>query len=183
MRRASPLAGLAALAFVAPALGCAPPDPTARNLVIVSLDTLRADRLGTYGYERDTSPQLDVWAREAFVFTRATSAGNATVGAHHAIFQSKPASRAIVRGSRAPTLAAILRARGYRTAGYTDGGTMARSLGFDRGFEVFDDGNRGLATSLPKALRWLGEAGADPAPFYLFVHTFDVHLPYDPPAP
>jgi arylsulfatase A-like enzyme len=167
------------------ATACAPPlpDPTARNLVIVSLDTLRADRLGTYGYGRETSPKLDAWARKAFVFGRATSAGNATVGAHHAIFQSRVASRAIVRGSRAPTLAQILRQRGYRTAGYTDGGTMARALGFARGFEHFDDHNRGLATSLPKALPWLERVAAGDAPFYLFVHTFDVHLPYDPPAP
>ncbi|MGH0029114.1 MAG: sulfatase-like hydrolase/transferase [Myxococcota bacterium] len=182
MRGRSGLAALLCLLCGA-APGCAPPDPTARNLVVVSLDTLRADRLGAYGYGRATSPRLDAFSREAFVFERATSAGNATAGAHHALFQSKVASRAVARGSRAPTLAGILRQRGYRTAGYTDGGTMARELGFARGFEHFDDGNRGLATSLPKALPWLEQAAGGDAPFYLFVHTFDVHLPYDPPPP
>ena len=154
-----------------------------RNLVVISLDTLRADRLGLYGYARDTSPNLDAWSSEAFVFERATSAGNATVGAHRAIFQSQTASRAIATGDKTPTLAAILRSRGFRTAGFTDGGTMAASIGFDRGFELFDDTNRGLGESLPKLLPWLEKVAAGEAPFYLFVHSFDVHLPYDPPAP
>lgn len=166
-------------------LGCGSDIPTARNLVLISLDTLRADRLGLYGYERDTSPQLDAWAEQAFVFLRASSAGNATAGAHHAIFQSQAPSRAIGLAShaQAPTLAAVLKERGYRSAAFTDGGTMARSMGFARGFDAYDDGNRGLATSLPKALAFLDEVAAGDARFYLFVHSFDVHLPYDPPPP
>ena len=165
-------------------VGCGgAPDPTVRNLVLVSLDTLRADRLGVYGYERDTSPRLDAFAREAFVFERAQSAGNATVGAHHALFQSRPASRAIAQKETAPTLAGLLRDRGWRTAGFTDGGTMSRAMGFARGFQRFDDGNHGLAESLPKALAWIDEVGTGSAPFYLFLHSFDVHLPYDPPPP
>jgi len=156
--------------------------PVARNLVVVSLDTLRADRLGTYGYDRDTSPQLDAFAREAFVFERAISAGNSTAGAHHALFQSRAASRAI-REPPAPTLAEILRQRGFRTAGFTDGGTMSRDLGFARGFEHFDDSNRGLAHSLPKAAYWLDLLAGRGDRLFLFVHSFDVHLPYDPPPP
>jgi arylsulfatase A-like enzyme/uncharacterized membrane protein YozB (DUF420 family) len=157
--------------------------PTSRNLVLISLDTLRADRLGLHGYERDTSPKLDAWSRESFVFERASSAGNSTVGAHHAIFRSRVASRAMLPGNPAPTLAEILRARGFRTAAFTDGGTMSASMGFARGFEHFDDGNEGLAESLPKLLPWLEQAASGDLPFYLFVHSFDVHLPYDPPAP
>jgi arylsulfatase A-like enzyme len=165
-------------------LGCGGvPEPTARNLVLISLDTLRADRLGVYGYARATSPHLDAFASEAFVFERAQSAGNATVGAHHALFQSRPASRAIARKESAPTLAGLLHRHGWRTAGFTDGGTMSRELGFARGFQRFDDGNHGLAESLPKAQAWIDEVAAGSAPFYLFLHSFDVHLPYDPPPP
>jgi arylsulfatase A-like enzyme len=156
--------------------------PVARNLVLVSLDTLRADRLGSYGYARDTSPKLDAFARDAFVFERAISAGNSTAGAHHALFQSRAASQAI-RGAQAPTLAEILRQHGFRTVAFTDGGTMSRALGFARGFEHFDDGNRGLAESLPKAAYWLDRLAPRGERMYLFVHTFDVHLPYDPPPP
>jgi arylsulfatase A-like enzyme len=176
--------GVGALALALCLLGCGGvPEPTARNLVLVSLDTLRADRLGVYGYERDTSPQLDAFASEAFVFERAQSAGNATVGAHHAIFQSRPASRAIARKDGAPTLAGLLHHHGWRTAGFTDGGTMSEEMGFARGFQRFDDANLGLAESLPKALAWLDEVEGGAAPFYLFLHSFDVHLPYDPPPP
>jgi arylsulfatase A-like enzyme len=177
------LGGVVALLLLACGGADAPASPSgARNLVLVSLDTLRADRLGLYGYERDTSPHLDAWSREAFVFERAHSAANATIGAHHAIFQSRPAS-VTLRERGAPTLATLLRERGYRTAGLTDGGTMSRRMGFARGFEQFDDGNQGLAQSLPKALRFLDSVAGGDAPFYLFVHSFDVHLPYDPPAP
>lgn len=177
---------VAALLLPAGILGaCARSDeiPVSRNLVLVSIDTLRADHLGVYGYARSTSPALDAWAKEAFVFERATSAANATLGAHHALFQSRVASRAVAANAAIPTLAQILRSRGFRTAGFTDGGTMSASLGFARGFEHFDDTNHGLAESLPKALPWLDEVASGPAPFYLFVHTFDVHLPYDPPPP
>jgi len=172
-----------ALLALLPLAGCGGDPPAARSLVLVSLDTLRADRLGVYGYPRDTSPHLDAFAGEAFVFENAQSAGNATVGAHHALFQSRPASRAIADKARAPTLAAILRERGFRTAGFTDGGTMSRAMGFARGFERFDDRNHGLAESLPEALAWIDEVADGPAPFYLFLHCFDVHLPYDPPPP
>jgi arylsulfatase A-like enzyme/uncharacterized membrane protein YozB (DUF420 family) len=162
--------------------GGAEPVPIARNLVLISLDTLRADRLGSYGYARDTSPNLDALAREAFVFERATSAGNSTAGAHHALFQSQVASQA-VRDPRAPTLAEILRQHGFHTAAFTDGGTMSRDLGFARGFEHFDDTNRGLADSLPRAAFWLEVLASGRQRLYLFVHTFETHLPYDPPPP
>lgn len=185
MRGAERIRSGAAVALLGVALACGgpPPTPTARNLVIVSLDTLRADRLGVYGYERNTSPNLDAFASEAFVFERAQSAGNATVGAHHAIFQSRPASQAIAHKETAPTLAGLLHSRGWRTAGFTDGGTMSRAMGFARGFQRFDDGNHGLAESLPKALAWIDEVQSGSPPFYLFLHSFDVHLPYDPPPP
>lgn len=179
IRRIPLLLVVAILAACAPE----PPDPRARNLVLVSLDTLRADRLGLYGYARDTSPRIDAFAREAFVFEHAQSAANATAGAHHAIFQSRPASRAIGRAGEAPTLAGLLHGAGWRTAGFTDGGTMSRAMGFARGFQRFDDESRGLAESLPKALAWLDEVADGRAPFYLFLHSFDVHLPYDPPPP
>jgi arylsulfatase A-like enzyme/uncharacterized membrane protein YozB (DUF420 family) len=156
--------------------------PMARNLVLISLDTLRADRLGVYGHDRDTSPRLAAFAREAFVFERAISAGNSTAGAHHALFQSRVASQAI-REAHAPTLAEILRQHGFRTAAFTDGGTMSRALGFARGFEHFDDGNRGLADSLPKAAYWLDELAPRGERLYLFVHSFETHLPYDPAPP
>lgn len=184
LRSGSTFALLAA-ALLALACGGSPEEPElggARNLVLVSLDTLRADRLGLYGYARDTSPRLDAWSEDVFVFERAHSAANATAGAHHALFQSRPASVAFADRT-APSLASVLEASGYRTAGFSDGGTMARAMGFAHGFDHYDDGNKGLVDSLPKALAFLDEAASEKEPFYLFVHSFDVHLPYDPPPP
>jgi len=170
--------------WLGPVSGCDGADSSERPpaLVLVSIDTLRADRLGVHGYERDTSPVLDRWARGAVVFDRAHSLSNETVSSHHGLFQSKLPSRAL-RRPRKPTLAGILREAGFRTAGFTDGGPMSAAYGFDRGFERFDAENVGIAQSLPKALAWIDEMAGSGAPFYLFLHCFDVHLPYDPPPP
>ena len=184
MRRISRV-GLAAAAWVAASLlACGGGEAERpRNLVLVSLDTLRADHLGLQGYARDTSPELDRWAQQAFVFENALAPANATVASHHALFQSRTAGAALARRDAAPTLAAILQAHGFHTVAWTGGGTMSRAAGFARGFDVWDEGNDGLAQSVPKALRFLDEAAREDRRFYLFVHAFDAHLPYDPPPP
>jgi arylsulfatase A-like enzyme len=154
-----------------------------RHLVLISLDTLRADHLGLYGYARATSPDLDRWSERAFVFERALAPANATIASHHALFQSRFAGAALADRDGAPTLAELLRAQGFRTLAFTGGGTLSREAGFARGFELWDEGHEGLASSLPRALRFLDEAARGDERSYLFLHCFDVHLPYDPPEP
>jgi arylsulfatase A-like enzyme len=166
------------------ALACgARPEPAARSLVLVSLDTLRADHLGLHGYARATSPQLDRWAERAFVFLNAVAPANATTASHHALFQSRSAGAALADRDGAATLAQLLREHGLRTAAFTGGGTLSRQTGFARGFERWDEDAPALAQSVPRALEFLEEAAASGERFYLFVHAFDVHLPYDPPPP
>ena len=173
-------AALTALALALAA--CAEPaDERPRHLVVISLDTLRADHVGSYGYTRDTSNALDRWAHGAAVFERAVAPSNATVASHHALFQSQPASRALARRDSAPTLAAWLREQGFRTAAFTGGGTLSRATGFARGFERWDEENPALAQGVPKALRFLDEVAKSGERSFLFLHCFDVHLPYDPP--
>jgi arylsulfatase A-like enzyme len=172
-----------ALALLA-AAACRPGAPDApRHLVLISLDTLRADHLGLYGYARPTSPELDRWAEQAFVFERAVAPANATIASHHALFQSRFAGAALADRDGAATLAELLREHGFRTVAWTGGGTMSREAGFARGFELWDEGHEGLASSLPRALRFLDEAARSDGRSYLFLHGFDVHLPYDPPEP
>jgi arylsulfatase A-like enzyme len=175
-------ASLAALTALV-AAGCHEPPPVPRNLVLVSLDTLRADHLGLYGYEKKTSPELDRWAEHAFVFENAVSASNYTLASHHALFQSKSAT--IARDARLEglTLAEMLKAQGFRTAGFTGGGMMTKISGFDRGFDYWDEGHEMLVDTLPGALEFLDDAAKGDERFYLLVHCLDVHLPYDPPAP
>lgn len=155
----------------------------AQNLVVVSLDTLRADRLGLHGYARATSPQLERFAQRAFVFERAAAPSNATIASHHALFQSRSAGAALAARDAAATLAEVLRQHAFRTAAFTGGATLSRAAGFARGFDTWDEQNADLAEALPKAQRFLDEAAQRDEPFYLFVHCFDVHLPYDPPPP
>jgi len=175
-------ASLVLLAALATA-GCHQPPPVPRNLVLISLDTLRADHLGAYGYAKKTSPDLDRWAERAFVFENAVSAANYTLAAHHALFQSKTATIARDLRFEGLTLAEMLKQQGFRTAGFTGGGMMTRFSGFDRGFDYWGEGHELLADTLPGALEFLDDAASGKERFYLFVHCLDVHLPYDPPAP
>ncbi|MGH0035996.1 MAG: sulfatase [Myxococcota bacterium] len=148
------------------------------NLVLVSLDTLRADHLGLYGYARDTSPNLDALADRSVVFEMALSHSSHTAPAHRALFQARTVSRTT---QTHPVLAEVLAEAGYQTAAFTGAGKVSAKLGFDRGFQHFEEEIRGFGASFPRIESWI-EAEASP-PFFLFLHTYDVHLPYDPPPP
>ena len=148
------------------------------NVVLISLDTLSADHLGLYGYAQDTSPVLDRFADGAVVFGRAIAQSNSTLSSHRSLFQSKYPSVALRDSTM---LAEILAEAGYRTAGFTGGGNVAATFGFGRGFEVYEEHDGGLKESLPQVQRWLDEVAG--APFFLFLHTYEIHLPYDAPAP
>jgi len=121
---------------------------------------------------------IDALAAGSVVFERAISQASSTLPSHRALFQSRLASRT---RQGAPTLAEALRAAGFRTAAFTGGGNVSARFGFGRGFEVYDEDRGGLAASLPKARRWLREHADEP--FFLFLHSYDIHLPYDPPPP
>ena len=146
--------------------------------MLLCIDTLRADHLGSYGYSRETSPAIDALAAESVVFERAIAQSSTTLWSHRALFQSRIASRT---SADAPVLAEALRAAGLRTAAFTGGGYVSAEFGFGRGFERYDEDRGGLAVSLPKAEAWLRERAGEP--FFLFLHTYDPHLPYDPAPP
>jgi arylsulfatase A-like enzyme len=185
-----PVAALAALAAIAlPAAGAIVmrgSGPSRPNFILVSLDTLRADHLGVYGYARDTSPEIDSLANESFTFDWAFCQGPRTDYSHTSMFTSLyPTVHGVdlthsLAGARL-TLAEYLREAGYRTAACTDGGYMRRVFGFSQGFECYDDFKmKGMPRAVPKVLGWLDKGLAD-GPFFLFLHTFDIHSPYEPP--
>ncbi len=158
------------------------------NFILLSLDTLRADHLGAYGYARDTSPEIDRLAAESITFDWAICQGPRTDFSHTSIFTSLyPTVHGVdlthsLAGARL-TLAEYLRQAGYRTAACTDGGYMRGVFGFSQGFQRYDDFKmKGMPRAVPKVLRWLDEGLAD-GPFFLFLHTFDLHSPYEPPEP
>ena len=158
-----------------------------QGILLISLDTLRADYLRTYGYERfDTSPSLDAFALESFVFENAIVTEPWTLTSHMSLFTGLHRHRHGVDlrkrlSAQIPTLAERLQARGYRTGAFVDGGHVARRWGFDRGFESYTQvKSEGLSVLAPLAMDWLEEHAEEP--FFMFLHTYDVHsqgmIPY-----
>ncbi len=156
------------------------------NVLLIDLDTMRADRLGCYGYRaRPTSARLDsiLEARGFFLFERAHSGGPCTLPATAKFLTSRYLN--IDRGSSVPleytTLAELLRANGFYCAAFTGGGTLCLP-GFEQGFhsyywsEEVGGGYGKVEDSFPQAISWL--AHTDLRPFFLFVHTYEPHMPY-----
>ena len=179
------------------------------NVLLVTLDTLRADHLGCYGYERPTSPRLDAFAATATRYERAISASPWTLPTHASLFTGMPpfAHRAhtVVVDDRDDnnvrplaeehlTLAEALRAEGYRTGAFVaNEGYLSAKWNLDQGFDLYHV-ERVYAEQLnPRIFRWLETnlETEDERPFFLFVNYIDTHLPYntrarpglmDPPA-
>lgn len=171
------------------------------SIVLVLIDTLRADSLGCYGFPGDVSPHLDRLASDSIRFSRAYSQAPWTKPSIASLFTSlEPLQHGVLSHAgaygdrRAPgrwtdglpaaaeTLAERLRARGYATAAFVANPWIQRRLGFAQGFQVFD--HRGASNTaragplLRRALRWLdGRSGARPV--FLYLHLMDVHGPYD----
>ncbi|MCZ6596177.1 MAG: sulfatase [Planctomycetota bacterium] len=167
--------------------------PTGPSVILVSVDTLRADHLGCYGYPKETSPFLDRIADEAVVFEETMAASCRTATSHMSMFSGLHPGVHGVRNSferdvqaaspQLPWLPALLREAGYHTAAFTGGGMMSGEFGFARGFDVYDDKGEGAARVVDRADRWLrryADGGGD-RPFFLFVHTYEVHEPYTAP--
>lgn len=191
----SPLLALAA-AVICALCACAPADPRAvpegPDVILVSIDTLRADRTSLYGHDRDTTPTLDRLAEESVVFERAYHAGGGTLPSHMTMLTSlhprthwvTPSTGRFLPPER-ETLAEVLHGAGWDTAAFVDGGWMAAKFGFDQGFDVYEDvRGGGFEDILPRALDWLEDR--DGRPSFLFLHTYDVHseterLPYECP--
>jgi arylsulfatase A-like enzyme/Tfp pilus assembly protein PilF len=165
-------------------------------IVLITIDTLRADRLGSYGSTRGLTPSLDAFAREATRFTAATSQVPLTLPSHATILTGLHPARHGVRtndGFRlsplAPTLAAALKSAGYATAAFVGGYPLRRSSGLSRGFDRYDDEflnapgaiERSAGAVVESAEAWIDRNAAQP--FFAWIHLFDPHSPYTPPAP
>lgn len=162
--------------------------PRRPNVLLVSIDTLRADSLSLYGAKRPTSPHLDAFAADALVFERALSTSTWTLPSHGSLFTGLlPDRHALLSihdrlSERALTVAERLRRLGYRTAAFTDGGFLHPRWGLSRGFDRWDvtPGQawqpKDVAVIAGQASRWLQENRF--APFFLFVHTYETHQPY-----
>lgn len=175
--------------------------PRSMNLLIVTLDTTRADRLSVYGFMDATMPALERLAREGVVFDQATTVAPLTLPAHCSLFTGLLPPRHGVRDNADPalspqatTLAETLQARGYRTGAFVGSVVLDAGRGLAQGFDVYhgvepglSHGQRLTARQRPAgavvtdAVQWIDTVGD--APFFAWVHLYDPHRPYDPPEP
>lgn len=162
------------------------------NIILISVDTLRADHLGYAGYARPTSPSIDRLAREGIIFRQAIASSNWTLPSHASMLTGlQPARHGAVDFAFSPlrpdveTLAESLWDVGYETGAFTGGGfvTFGLDQGFDRYWMPVSGTAKGpsIVETLTRAKQWI--AARPHTPFFLFLHTYAVHLPYEPPPP
>jgi arylsulfatase A-like enzyme len=193
-RSLRPLRRFSALALAFGLADCSAP-PTAKApagpkaVILVSVDTLRADHLGAYGYGKPTSPHIDRLAEQGVTFARTSAHAPSTLLSHASIFTSRiPQQHAASHIRNLPlsevalTLTEVLRDAGYATASYNSGGQLMRSFGLAQGFEVYESGPDTFLWAVEQGLAWLdGRPPADASrPFFLFLHTYEPHHPYTP---
>ena len=176
-------------------LGCSLSNSSLPNIIIISIDTLRADHLGCYGYERNTSPTLDSLAEAGTIYTNFQAQAPHTIPAHSTIWTGLSA---ISHGAgyhngadygldpELPTIATILKENGYITLGMVNVAILNNSMGFASGYDYYSwhpNGEARAGETVDEYLKWLDENIGNPAPVFAMIHLYDVHLPFDPPAP
>lgn len=186
-----------------PATSPEPPPPEAETLaglpdiVLVTIDTLRREHLGCYGYFRPTSPHLDALAAEGLVFERALASMASTLPSHLSmltgLYPHQHGMNSNLRGAVVPFVSEpgrrsaveVLARAGYRTAAFVSALPLAPETGVSAGFGTYSCFGKPLRAGERNAevLAWLGTEAPKPGPIFLWVHYFDPHEPNDPVAP
>ena len=168
------------------------------NVLVITLDTLRPDRLGCYGYERPTSPRMDEFAARSVLFEQAVCSTPKTLPSHASIFTGlhprthRSISHESVLSDEAVTLAELLKERGYQTTAFVSSHVLDSKYGLNQGFDRYWQVNevmrpkqremaqqRGIDPTTDEALSWLRENGR--SKFFAWIHWFHPHRPYVPP--
>lgn len=182
-----------------------PATPPARHLVLVTIDTLRADRVGVYGHARAATPRLDAIAREGAMALQATAHVPLTLPSHATLFSGRLPMSTGVRDNLSavaaslPLMADVLGTAGFATAAFVSSVVLGSRTGLNRGFDVYDDSFGEDAspslllntlqargdTTLAKAIGWLERVRhtQPEKPLFLWLHLYDPHDPYTPPEP
>jgi arylsulfatase A-like enzyme len=178
--------------------------PRPRHVLLITIDTLRADRVGAYGYARAHTPRLDALARGGALFTHAYAAAPITLPSHATMLSGRypPHHGARDNGIRmsaaTPTLATVLQPQGFRTGAFVAAFPLDHQFGLERGFAVYSDrlprdamgrqaNERPASAVVSEAIDWLGnpQSAVRQPQFFLWLHCFEPHAPYegDPSRP
>jgi arylsulfatase A-like enzyme len=196
VRRALLRSVLVLVAAFAASVSCRAPQRP--NVILISIDTLRADHLGCYGYTKNTTPRIDAFRRGAALFEQAIAHAPSTLPSHASIFTSLLPSHhgaSVARSSGldpgALTLTEILQREGYRTASFNGGIQLDPLYGLARGFDTYESARPSVASAevlvdpvdrfdhaVTEGMKWLREREREP--FFLFLHTYETHHPYTP---
>jgi len=161
------------------------------NVLVVSIDTLRWDRLECYGYPRPTSPNLASIASRGVVFEEARTQAPQTAPAHASLFSSSyPAVHRVINvhgptpqlfqlPSGLTTLAELLSEADIETGAFVSGGNLTRRMAMDRGFQTWDEELTDISDRINRCVRWM--LAPERGRFFAFLHTYQVHAPYLPP--
>jgi arylsulfatase A-like enzyme/Flp pilus assembly protein TadD len=198
-RAAALLSGAVLLTSALPACDSSPRAAGKLNCLIITVDTLRADRLSAYGAKSVRTPAIDGLAAEGVLFSRAFAHSVTTLPSHANIMLGAPPqyhgvhdNANFVVPAGIPSLAEVFKQAGYATAAFIGAYPLDRRFGLDRGFDVYDDDygvqdfgrpdfvERPAAAVADRAKEWLGKTSG---PWLLWVHLFDPHYPYAPPEP
>lgn len=168
------------------------------SILLIIIDTLRADHLSCYGYERNTSPAIDsiahsgvmcenVYAQSSWTLPATASIMTGLTPRTHGINMNVPTGSVYGFDPATPTMAMMFNSAGYRTAGFFNVDLLSEDFGFHRGFDTYscrENGNGMAGVTVEEAVEWLETTvlGSND-PFFLTIHLFDVHDPYDPPSP
>ncbi len=199
MNKASHFAACCVLTLQAWGAPVAKPKP---NVILITIDTVRADHLGCYGYKDIKTPTIDSLARDGVVFEHAVSQVPLTWPSHAAILTGTyPFQNGVQDFTGQPlapqfrSIAQAFKQQGYATGAVVSAFVLDRSWGLARGFDFYDDAfsaetfarkdiglvDRRAAESVTRALHWLQKT--QKRPFFLWLHLYDPHSPYDPPEP
>jgi arylsulfatase A-like enzyme len=166
---------------------------TGNNIILISLDTLRADHLGCYGYERETSPAIDTLAEDSALFLNTYSSSPWTLSSHVSLLTSLNPMRHGVHyenekmDSSLVTLADLLRQEGFACSAFTGGGFVNSVYGFSKGFDSYGQSSRGIRQK--DSAEWICASVLDwiddhrDRDFFLFIHTYQPHNPFSSPPP
>jgi arylsulfatase A-like enzyme len=172
------------------------------NILLIVVDTLRADRLGSYGFDQPTSPNLDAMAARGMRLDRFRAAASSTLASFTSMLTSRyPHTHGVFRNGVAwpadlEGVQSAFRAANYNTAAFVASYCLGAHSGISRGFNQFDENLTLAMPDLPQnklirrgadvsdaVVAWLQRAADEGAPFFALVHYFDPHWPYQPPAP